>query len=924
MKRAILQDIELGNTGEVSKDKINDNFSKLNNVISDIDNELVNKPDKSDIAIGFLYLGFDVPNVAALTKPTITNPDTGEVITLKTGHAVRVLDQVDSEGKPYYYQYDGTNWNKTNITDLPSDVMRSGGTNKTGQQLDDEKADKTELSKLQPSGTLQHPVNLYFIGGYDSSAGSITPGDINLYKTSGYIKNKIGDRIKIKGAYSVTSYDGNMQNRQTNINTASMANDFVVFTFIRDGLFAINYEFKPSGSDNKIGDINNILVAFYPLGADIVEDKVDKEEGSRLITEQEAETIIDAKKINAFDISFEETDNILNPDKIIEKALVNEVNGTLIFTGAAPSYDTFLDIEIEANTFYSGLTSAGTPQSFRKIAFMTKEGGFISGIGTAVTEFTTPENTGLVRLSVSNIVAGYNPENIGLFKGENPTWEPFEDIYTIKLKDNTPTPEKVDTAAASIADVRYILSGEKNDLSFNIALSVITFTYLTGVIQGYIKENRGYNGNNMFNFYRFDLNGIATNISDDAAPTHTMGTTIGANHGQGYNRATISGHGKTNANKGEEWMQNGTKFYLMNVISASQIDFLSENKGTKASPKFTNVQQGDITRNGDTLTITAVTGRQLYPSIKNHKLNVLQDSIKLISNDGSYTANHVDIVERYDIMSTDSTLQKIIASAGTSGDPVYDGDSMITIENIYRFFSYPSVVGLFNAIVLDDIAFNDFMFSQAAKISVLPTPYYYVPNSLANADYDFRKPLQYAWDGSKPALFFDSSMWADQNNPVNRIIQYSGNLGFAIGFIPTIGVGKSLQDYTDRTFEIRNNTGKVYPHGVEVSKVGDTLNRGDAFSCGMYRCYMDLTKVRTAYRLSYYYYEIDNELHLCVDYSASIQLDHIDLDMSNLNGRKIEVIQSSNTELKTVIYNNGIYINANYVEGETCFIVLKI
>ena len=167
-KKIIIEDVELGNSGEVSKDKINNNFDKVGNTLDVLDGEAVKTyqlsnnlgfspvkipteqsvsnalksyAQKSDVAIGMLYLGFNVATLSGLTKPTITNPNTGEVINLKIGHAVRVLNQTDANGKPYYYQYDGTGWNKTNITDLPSDVALQGGVNKTIKNLDDEITD---------------------------------------------------------------------------------------------------------------------------------------------------------------------------------------------------------------------------------------------------------------------------------------------------------------------------------------------------------------------------------------------------------------------------------------------------------------------------------------------------------------------------------------------------------------------------------------------------------------------------------------------------------------------------------------------------------------------------------------------------------------------------------------------------------------
>ena len=157
------------------------------------------------------------------------------------------------------------NWNGTQWIDMDAGVY------------DENVLTQEDLDKLQPTGVLQHPANLYYIGGYDNSHGNITIGSIDLFKTSSYIKNKVGDKIKIKGAYSVSSYDEDMQNREANIKYTDMQNDFAVFEFTRYGYFAINYEYSPSSlPENKIGNVNDILVAFYPLGADIVEYKADK------------------------------------------------------------------------------------------------------------------------------------------------------------------------------------------------------------------------------------------------------------------------------------------------------------------------------------------------------------------------------------------------------------------------------------------------------------------------------------------------------------------------------------------------------------------------------------------------------------------------------------------------------------------------
>ena len=42
------------------------------------------------------------------------------------------------------------------------------------------------------------------------------------------------------------------------------------------------------------------------------------------------------------------------------------------------------------------------------------------------------------------------------------------------------------------------------------------------------------------------------------------------------------------------------------------------------------------------------------------------------------------------------------------------------------------------------------------------------------------------------------------------------------------------------------------------------------------------------------------------------------------NGSKIEVVESKNVDLLTDVYNQALYTNSYYVEGDTCYIVLKV
>lgn len=100
-----------------SSERVGKTFGIAADAIDALDTKIENSFKSS-----MLYLGFDVDTESELTKPTIQNPNTGKTITLVKGHSVRVLNLVDEKGNPYYYQYDGESWNKTDFVALPSDV----------------------------------------------------------------------------------------------------------------------------------------------------------------------------------------------------------------------------------------------------------------------------------------------------------------------------------------------------------------------------------------------------------------------------------------------------------------------------------------------------------------------------------------------------------------------------------------------------------------------------------------------------------------------------------------------------------------------------------------------------------------------------------------------------------------------------------
>lgn len=430
-----------------------------------------------------------------------------------------------------------------------------------------------------------------------------------------------------------------------------------------------------------------------------------------------------------------------------------------------------------------------------------------------------------------------------------------------------------------------------------------------------------YDTNPLFNFYSMLFNGVAqsSTFKDDIAPAHFLGQTLGANHGQPCKKATITGHGLDNTAIGTAWVQNGVNFYVMLIVDADHVVFLSANSGTASAPQWTALQAGTLTKGADTLTVASVSDYQIHPSIKNENIVIRVDG-KEVTGDGTYTGSVIDFVESYDIVNPSSLLDNIIARAGQASDPVFTGDAAVRVENIYRFVKGLNVLVISNFVPLQTMSFQDVMFSQAMLKGTNGTTKYYIPNSLPFGTYDLRQPLAVTWGSGVSSMYCSATYTKDTTKPINRVLQYAGGLGFALGYIIDRGVGKSLFDFANSTFELRGGSGKVYPHGVEGAKVGTTLQDGQAYNAVLYRA-MFIPET-SGNRLSMYHFPYDGAEYVFLDYKGSMN-DRIVLDDS-LNGKAIEVLEAQNATLQTDVYNGGFCVKATFVSNETCYLVAKI
>lgn len=434
-----------------------------------------------------------------------------------------------------------------------------------------------------------------------------------------------------------------------------------------------------------------------------------------------------------------------------------------------------------------------------------------------------------------------------------------------------------------------------------------------------IEENNYYGYNHQFNFKKLSYNGGGEiNISDDTAPVHVLGTTIGANHGLPCYIATIEQHGLSNTSVGTIWTQNGKEYVITRIVDENRIQIVSKNYGTYIQPTFEKVSVGEIVNGNITKNITSVANSQLYPSLQQIEQRVVANGERLVVENGRFQCKSIDFIESYYIVDPLGLIDKLINNSGSNSAPDMGAGSLIKIENVYRFVENLTVIVFENIIPLRKMAFSDFMFTQSS-IQALTNSKLYIPNSLPQGGYDFRKPTQIQIPMSISHFNCGVNDMADPNNPVNRIVGYNTQYAAAIGYLP-YGVGKNIKEFTSNPIKVRGDSGKIYPNGVTSDIIGNLINVGEVYSAVMYKA-LFLAKANNG-RMSMYHFEVYGNEYVFIDYSASMA-DKVTID-DKFNGRKINVVEAVNTKLKNEVYNYGFYVEAKYVEGETCYIVVEI
>lgn len=189
--------------------------------------------------------------------------------------------------------------------------------------------------------------------------------------------------------------------------------------------------------------------------------------------------------------------------------------------------------------------------------------------------------------------------------------------------------------------------------------------------------------------------------ADDNCPLNVQGAYVGANHGwPGACKITMTGHGKTNADRGSTWTDGTNPPYtLLQVIDANTLlmgygYFVSAGVVTPASsaPAAALTHVAGATSTGTIAISGGVAATQIHPSTHSRTYTALLDGRPLV--DGTAAGQVLSIVETYKIVSFKGLIDWSRANIGA--DPFANLPAMVQlarVSNTYRFTQAQVVVG---------------------------------------------------------------------------------------------------------------------------------------------------------------------------------------------------------------------------------------
>jgi hypothetical protein len=352
------------------------------------------------------------------------------------------------------------------------------------------------------------------------------------------------------------------------------------------------------------------------------------------------------------------------------------------------------------------------------------------------------------------------------------------------------------TGASSISRMTadFVRSDGENEGLVGENTNGTNWTAGTGKIKNHI--NLAGSNNKTVSYIEIQRNGSTfKNASDDITPLNIQGIGyIGANHGYLFvYTATLENHGLTKTDIGKSCTIDGETWVLLQVNSST---FTVGCIDDSAWFGLKTVETPPTTFNfGTSITATSIVLSQLYPSVKNAKVSVKENTREAFS-----------VAESYDIINPKTGIAAIRANTDnyTNDSVALLSDSIITVRNLYTFFPNGSCVITQNVKMLDDsIVLRFYGGTQSSAFG--SSDYFAVPMTDKSA---------FTAAGSS-SVQFGKTTWDDQEEPPIIYLQIDNAIGSATKMMVQGIIVKNRNALISNSGGFISGAKKMYPYAIQ-------------------------------------------------------------------------------------------------------------
>jgi hypothetical protein len=587
-------------------------------------------------------------------------------------------------------------------------------------------------------------------------------------------------------------------------------------------------------------------------------------------------------------------------------------------------------IEASANYFYTGkikvdpggtYTGKGVTATMRHITYFDVNGNVIPNAG-----FTAAVKTVTLPLTVYYIVASVHRSDRSTFQFEKSAAETsFEAYKAVKVLESVSgaalpgqlTPAQILDLFPKSDDIIVSITGtEEIELSYKYegaAIKEVLRAFRTASIDT----------SQVFDWKAFYVNGeLIRSTGDDATPVRILGATVGANHGYVKYIITMAAHGKSHVDVGSVWSDGTKQFVLLSVLSATRLEVTSRLGSSQLSG--TTLTHVSGATNTAVINTASNSSAQIYPSIRNYKLQVLIDGKEItdITTTRSISGKkEVAFLESYEVMSKSSMVEWLITQVGTPTPiSVYAGSSVLAVGNSYVFNSKAGCTIYAGVTALANISeFQDLMFVMGVPMAGSYS--YYIPGSKEftheGKTYNFTNVTSLAGVALEGRIGFTTERLAATGPYGDRALLLRSDIGLAMGYLPVQSTAMEVRraNANRKALEVSTSR-KVYMSGIDSTGIASMV-KGQTYSTIAYKNWFFRKPGRTAM------YDVPSKDHryIYIDWHIT-GLDTIPMP-TDLSGKSFAIIaKTDNVTVMTPFVTSSIVVEiatgSNYA-----FLVLR-